>query len=118
MCMQADVHYVCPSTPTIQLLRVSLHTRHPLLATIDQACTLHPLYPAPIYALPPCTLHPLYSVSLTLHPATPCTLYALQASKDVSSSWDTWRSPPVPRGDLQTTLVFKGFDEVRACMGF
>ncbi len=42
-------------------------------------------------------------------------LALLQASKPLGSSWDTWAAPSIPRGDLLTTFVFKGFDEVRCC---
>jgi hypothetical protein len=42
------------------------------------------------------------------------TLKFIQASKDAAGpSLDSWPRPVIPRGDLQTTFVFKGFDEVR-----
>ena len=38
---------------------------------------------------------------------------SLQASKDACDKPGVWPAPVIPRGDLQTTFVFKGFDEVR-----
>ena len=35
----------------------------------------------------------------------------MQAAKDPSSP--EWQAPCILRGDLQSTFVFKGFDEVR-----
>ena len=32
---------------------------------------------------------------------------------DASSQTNTWVAPVIPRGDLQTTFLFKGFDEVK-----
>ncbi|KXZ56802.1 hypothetical protein GPECTOR_1g722 [Gonium pectorale] len=40
-------------------------------------------------------------------------LKLIQASKDPSGDPAVWPAPVIPRGDLQTTFVFKGFDEVR-----
>lgn len=37
----------------------------------------------------------------------------LQACHDIGSAPEDWRAPCIPRGDLQTTFLFKGFDEVR-----
>lgn len=40
-------------------------------------------------------------------------LQLIQASKDVTAPVHVWPKPVIPRGDLQTTFLFKGFDEVR-----
>ncbi|KAL6760325.1 hypothetical protein V8C86DRAFT_2557091 [Haematococcus lacustris] len=40
-------------------------------------------------------------------------LRIIQASKEVGSPADQWPAPQVPRGDLQVTFSFRGFDEVR-----
>eukprot|EP00200_Dunaliella_tertiolecta_P008556 CAMPEP_0202391600 /NCGR_PEP_ID=MMETSP1127-20130417/91921_1 /ASSEMBLY_ACC=CAM_ASM_000462 /TAXON_ID=3047 /ORGANISM="Dunaliella tertiolecta, Strain CCMP1320" /LENGTH=1117 /DNA_ID=CAMNT_0048994043 /DNA_START=31 /DNA_END=3384 /DNA_ORIENTATION=+ len=40
-------------------------------------------------------------------------LQIIQASKEIGTPADQWPAPVVPRGDLQTTFVFKGFDEAR-----
>ncbi|GIL73118.1 hypothetical protein Vretimale_4727 [Volvox reticuliferus] len=40
-------------------------------------------------------------------------LKLIQASKDAFGEGSQWPAPAIPRGDLQTTFVFKGFDEVR-----
>ncbi|PNW85316.1 hypothetical protein CHLRE_03g180650v5 [Chlamydomonas reinhardtii] len=40
-------------------------------------------------------------------------LKLIQASKDACDKPGVWPAPVIPRGDLQTTFVFKGFDEVR-----
>ncbi|KAG2499918.1 hypothetical protein HYH03_002205 [Edaphochlamys debaryana] len=40
-------------------------------------------------------------------------LKLVQASKDACPKPGVWPAPVIPRGDLQTTFVFKGFDEVR-----
>ena len=37
----------------------------------------------------------------------------IQASKPLGSPAGSWPAPQIPRGDLQTTFTFKGFDEVR-----
>eukprot|EP00798_Chlamydomonas_sp_ICE-L_P013889 gene13889-19815_t len=39
--------------------------------------------------------------------------FRLQAARDLSSPWPEWQAPRIPRGDLQSVFVFKGFDEVR-----
>ena len=54
----------------------------------------------------PCLLNP------ACYPPPP-PLHLLQASKPMGTSWEGWAAPPIPRGDLLTTFVFKGFDEVR-----
>ena len=36
-----------------------------------------------------------------------------QACHDVEEGPGAWRAPAIPRGDLQATFVFKGFDEVQ-----
>lgn len=36
-----------------------------------------------------------------------------QAGHDPAAGPDSWQAPVIPRGDLQTTFVFKGYDEVR-----
>ena len=36
-----------------------------------------------------------------------------QACHDVEEAPGAWRAPAIPRGDLQATFVFKGFDEVQ-----
>ncbi|GFH26179.1 PDZ domain-containing protein, partial [Haematococcus lacustris] len=38
-------------------------------------------------------------------------LRIIQASKEVGSPADQWPAPQVPRGDLQVTFSFRGFDE-------
>ncbi|GLC44411.1 hypothetical protein PLESTB_000472500 [Pleodorina starrii] len=40
-------------------------------------------------------------------------LKLIQAAKDAFGDGTEWPAPVIPRGDLQTTFVFKGFDEVR-----
>ncbi|GFR40979.1 hypothetical protein Agub_g1644, partial [Astrephomene gubernaculifera] len=40
-------------------------------------------------------------------------LKLIQAGKDACGEGPGWPAPVIPRGDLQTTFVFKGFDEVR-----
>ena len=39
---------------------------------------------------------------------------ALRLLQECHQPDGTWRQPTISRGDLQTTFVFKGFDEVRA----
>lgn len=40
-------------------------------------------------------------------------LKVVQSCKDLSLPWHQWEKPVICRGDLQTTFVFKGFDEIR-----
>ncbi len=41
----------------------------------------------------------------------------LKLIQDANEPSTVWKAPCIPRGDLQTTLSFKGFDEVRqTCM--
>ena len=37
----------------------------------------------------------------------------MQACQDIEEHPGAWRAPAIPRGDLQATFVFKGFDEVQ-----
>ena len=56
--------------------------------------------------------HPLSCQAVDLH-SHPQERYIVQTCHDVGEHPDAWRAPVIPRGDLQATFVFKGFDEVQ-----